>query len=101
MGGLGASLLMLQICTMSQVQWDVDVRGPVRHVTQLNERSFVSLVKFSTVGDDNLGFRSATFCALLLYRLDNINALHNFAEHHVLPVQPGEQRDRLVCGTNV
>lgn len=43
-GGLGASLLMLQICTTSKVQWDVDVRRVVRYVTGLNERSFVSLV---------------------------------------------------------
>lgn len=42
----------------------------------------------TTVSNDNLGFRSAALCALLLYRLDNINALHDVAKHHVLPVEP-------------
>lgn len=48
-----------------------------------------ALFQFPTVGNDDLGFRRAALCALLLHRLDNIDAVHNAAKHHVFPVEPG------------
>lgn len=55
-----------------------------------------SLLKFSAVSDDNLGFGCTTLGAVLLYRLDHVDALHNFAEHHMLPVQPGEEKETFI-----
>lgn len=59
-----------------------------------------SLLKFAAVGDDGLGFGRAALRAMLLYRLDDVDALHDFAEHDVLPVQPGEEKEDLLYQTS-
>lgn len=59
-----------------------------------------SLVEFAAVCDDDLGFGRAALCAMLLYRLDDVDALHDFAEHDVLPVQPGEDKENLLDKTS-
>lgn len=59
-----------------------------------------TLLKFAAVGDDGLGFGRAALRAMLLYRLDDVDALHDFAEHDVLPVQPGEEKENLLYPTS-